>query len=111
MNCSDRTTLAELFPDAFRAAPHLNDLGAALPDFPQSQFTAETLPVEPLEHAADGLCCGRLAETLSDRHPPMPIGPGIWLGVDHAQVNRCVDVPVLVIDPQIELEVGPIGRQ
>lgn len=108
---SDRAALTELFAHALRPAPHLNYLGAAFTDLAQVELTGEPLLVEPPQHPEHRLRSRRLPEAVGDRNPPVPLRLRIRLGVDQAEVDGSVDVSVFVIDPQIELEVGPVGRQ
>ena len=54
---------------------------------------------------------GGVAEAVGDQQAPVPVGLRVGLRVDLAQRDRGVDVAALVVDPQVELEVGPVGRK
>ena len=49
-----------------------------------------------------------MAEAVGDEQPPVPVGLRVGLGVDLAQENGRVDVALLVVDAQVQLEVGPV---
>ena len=59
-------------------------------------------------------CVGRrrggVAELVGDQDPPVPVVVRVRLRVDLHDQRRGVDVARLV-DAQVELEVGPVGRQ
>src|SRR5215218_2784850 len=107
----DRAALAELFADALRPAPHLHDLGAPLAHLGNGQLAADAFAVQLGQHGLDGLRRRGMAEAVGDEQPPVPIRVAVDLRVDLAQSHGAVDVVGLVLDPQVELEVGPVGRQ
>src|ERR1700759_3163279 len=108
----DRAALAELLADAFRASPTGHDLGAALADLGDEQLPADALAVDLRQHAHDGLRRGGVAEAGGDEQPPVPLArPVVHLRVDLAEEDGAVDVAALVVDPQVDLEVGPVRRE
>ena len=67
--------------------------------------------VELREHPLDRLGRGGVAEAVGDEQPPVPVGLRVGLGVDLAEERRRCRCSALVVDPQVELEVGPVVRQ
>ena len=106
----ERAAGAELAPHRFRAAPHLNDLGPALLDVADDQLAGDPLLVEQRQGPLHGLGSGRVPEAVGNVDPPVPVGPRVRLGVDLGHQHRCVDVQVLVGDPQVADDVGPVAR-
>ena len=101
-------SFAELFANAFRPAPHLDDLDPALADLTEVEGAGVSLAVHPGEHSLDGLRCRGLAEAVGHHQAPVPIRPGIGLGIDEAELDGGVDVPGLVVDAKVNLEIGPV---
>ena len=54
---------------------------------------------------------GRVPEAVRHQQLPVPVVVGVGPGVAGRQVQRGVDVARLVGDPQVELEVGPVGGE
>ena len=48
---------------------------------------------------------------MSDENVPVPIALRIGLGVTDDERDRCIDIALDIVDPQIELEVGPVLGQ
>jgi len=46
---------------------------------------------------------------VGDEDAPVPVVAGVGLRVAGDDVDRRVDVAALVFDPQVELEIGPVG--
>ncbi len=103
--------LAELFPDRFRAAPHLNGLDAAGAGLAEGQFAGQPGVVEQPQRRMRRRHRCRVAETVGHKQAPVPFPPRIRLGVAGNKQGRGLDVTGLVEDPQLELEVGPVLRQ
>jgi len=52
-----------------------------------------------------------VAEAVGDVEAPVPVGARVGLSVHLGEHHRRVDVAVLVGDPQVELDVGPVVRK
>src|SRR4051794_36983552 len=52
-----------------------------------------------------------MPEGLGDQETPVPVGLRVGQGVDLREGHGGVDVVVLVVDAQVELEVGPVAGE
>ena len=102
---------AELATHRLRAAPHLDHLGAALLHVADDHRAVDPLIVEERKRSRDGVGSGRVAEAVRDVDPEVPLGLRVRLGVDLGDVRRGLDVAVLVAQPQVADDVGPIVWQ
>ena len=51
-----------------------------------------------------------MPEAVSNQQTPIPVRLRIGLRIDLAEGHGRIDVAALILDPQIQLEVGPIRR-
>src|ERR1700754_3011925 len=80
----DGAALAELLADAFRASPHLHDLGATLAHLGDPQLAADLLGIELRQHALHRLSRGGVAEAVGDQEAPVELLMVVDLRVDLA---------------------------
>jgi hypothetical protein len=101
----------ELLTDAEGPAPGRHDLHPPLPHLAERKLTLYAGLVELGENASDRLGRGGMAEGVCDRQAPVPVVAGVRLGVAGAQDHGGLHVALLVGNPQVELEVGPVARE
>ena len=92
------------------ATPHLGHLDAAGADFAQDELSVDARFVQQAQRAVRGRRGRGVPELVGDEEMEMPVVVGIRLGVARDEQRGGVDVAVLV-DAQVELEVGPVRRQ
>src|SRR3954451_1721305 len=108
-----RAHAAELAPERLGHAPAVHDLRAALAHAEQAQVAGDAGVVEQLHRAVDCVRGRGMAEAVGDDDPPVEaLGMArVVLGVDRDEVERRVDVALLVVDAQVEVEMRPVVRK
>ena len=81
--------------------------GARLTD---GELALDALVVQECERPPHGLGGGRVAEAMGHAQPPVPVVLRVRHGVDLNEQRGGLDIAPLVEDPQVELELGPVGR-
>ena len=107
----DRAALAELLADALRPSPHLHDLGPSLAHLANLHLADHAIRIELLQNPRDALGGSSMPKAVRNEQPPMPISFRVGLRIDLTQGHGAVHVPTLVVDPQIKLQIRPIGRK
>src|SRR5437763_5420240 len=103
-----RAKLAELLAHRLGAPPHRRDLRAAAADLAHGQLARDPGVVEQPQRAVHRGRRGGVAEAVGDEQAPVPVGLRIGLRVAGDHVQRALDVPSLVTQPQVQLEVSPV---
>jgi hypothetical protein len=98
----------EFLAHAAGAAPHRRRLHPSLADLPQRQLAADACVVKLGQDAMGGLGRGGVAEAVRAAQPPVPVAARVGLRVAGAENHGSVHVTPLVVDPQIQLQIGPI---
>ena len=83
---------------------------------PSRTSRSTSSPVMPACRAARGprarsRAAAAWPKRVRAQKPPVPIVPRVRLGVALASDHGRLDVAALVVDPQVELEIGPVARQ
>jgi putative hydroxymethylpyrimidine transport system substrate-binding protein len=98
-------------PHGFRAAPHLDHLGATLVPVADDHLALDPGLVEERQRPLHRLGGRGVTEAVGDVEPPVPVGLRVGLGVDLGEDHRGVDVLRLVGDPQVDDHVRPVVGQ
>lgn len=106
-----RSPLGELVPHALRATPHRNHLDAALADVVNGQFAREPGLVQLREDTVDRAPRGRMAEAVGDQDAPVPVRTRVRLWVRLSEDYGRLDVSLLLVDPELYLEIRPVARK
>src|SRR5918998_949883 len=102
---------AELLAHRLRPPPHLHHLDPPGARLAHGQLALDPEAVEQRQRPAHGLGSGRVPELARHAQAPVPVVLGVRHRVDLRQERGRLDVAVLVGDPHVELEVGPVGRE
>src|SRR4051794_32957169 len=108
---SQAATAAKVPAHALRPAPHLDDLGPPLVNVPDDQLAIDALAIQELESPLHRLGRGGVAKAMRDQQSEVPVGLRIRLRVHLREQDSRVDVALLVGDPEVQLEIGPIVRE
>src|SRR5207248_10194889 len=101
----------ELLADGLGATPHLRDLHAPAAHLAHRQLARDPRLVEQPHCGMRRRDRGGVAKAVRHEDPEVPVVVRVRLGVARDHVHGGVAVARLVLDPQVELEVGPVVRK
>src|SRR3954453_11657566 len=101
----------ELLAHGLGPAPGLHDLGATGAHLAQRDLAVDAGVVEQRQRGVHGGRRRRVTEPVGHQDAPVPIVLRVGLGVAGDHEHRGRHVLVLVEDPHVELEVGPVVGQ